>query len=257
MFDLSSKVVLVAGGAGFLGLPVSRALARQGASVVIASRNQGRVQGAVKQLSADVPADRLLGLSLDVGQHASIEAAVAQSIERFGRIDVLVNMTYHAIGKRVDDLTGAEFDLANHIHITGSFLLIREVANHMTTGASIIQYVSMYGAVSPDPSMYVEPMRPNPIEYGVAKAGLTQMVRYLAAAYGPRGIRINALSPGPFADDGDKQSTEFMRRMSSRTMLGRPGEPGETAGAVIFLASDEASYVTGSILTVDGGWTAW
>lgn len=257
LFDLDGKVVLVAGGAGFLGLPVSEALARQGATVVIASRSNDRVQRAVADLEKQYPADRLHGLTLDIGNEKSIASVVQQVVERFGRLDVLVNMAYHAIGKRVGEITGEEFDQANHTHITGSFLLMREAANRMSAGGSIIQYVSMYGFVSPDPGMYIEPMRPNPVEYGVAKAGLAQMVRYLAAAYGPRGIRVNAVSPGPFADDADNASPEFVRRMSAKTMLGRPGNPHETAGAVVFLASDESSFATGSTITVDGGWTAW
>jgi NAD(P)-dependent dehydrogenase (short-subunit alcohol dehydrogenase family) len=257
MFDLTGKVVLVAGGAGFLGLPVSIALAKQGATVVIASRNADRVTAAVKDAEKQARGGQVHGLSLDVGDENSIRQTIQEIISRWGRLDVLVNATYHAIGKLVGDITAAEFDLSNHVHITGSFLLAREAANVMKPGSSIIQYISMYGIVSPDPKMYGAPMRPNPVEYGVAKAGLAQMVRYLAAAYGPRGIRVNAIAPGAFDDETDRSIPGFIERMSAKTMLGRPGERHETAGAVVFLASDDASYVTGSTLTVDGGWTAW
>lgn len=259
MFDLTGKVVLVAGGAGFLGLPASIGLAEQGASVVVASRNADRVATAVKEIHAKHPdaKSRVQGLSLDVGDEQSIRAAVQQTVDRFGKLDVLVNATYHAIGKRLDELSGVEFDQANHVHITGSFLLARESAGAMQRGGSIIQYVSMYGLVSPDPKMYIPPLKPNPIEYGVAKAGLCQMVRYLASAYGARGIRVNAISPGAFDDDTDRSVPGFVDRLAARTMLGRPGQRHETAGAVVFLASDEASYVTGAVLCVDGGWTAW
>jgi len=256
MFNLTGKVAIVAGGAGLLGLPVSAALARQGAIVVIASRNKERVAAAVKILREHSTKEHV-GLSLDIGDEHSIRQVIKQTVDQYGRLDVLVNATYYAISKPVNEISGQEFDQANHTHITGSFLMVREAANAMKSGGSIIQYVSMYGLVSPDPGMYVPPIPPNPIEYGVAKAGLTQMVRYLAAVYGPKGIRINAIAPGPFADDSDRESPEFIRRMSAKTMLGRPGERHETAGAVVFLASDESSYATGSVLTVDGGWTAW
>ena len=259
MFDLTGQVVLVAGGAGFLGLPASIGLAEQGATVVIASRNADRVTSALKTLQrAHVGSEnRSLGLSLDVGDEQSIRRAIQQVVDRFGKLDVLVNATYHAIGKPVDEISGEEFDRANHVHITGSFLLAREAAHAMQRGGSIIQYVSMYGLVSPDPGMYIPPLKPNPVEYGVAKAGLCQMVRYLAAAYGPRGIRVNAISPGAFDDETDRSVPGFVDRMSAKTMLGRPGQRHETAGGVVFLAADEASYVTGSVLRVDGGWTAW
>jgi len=257
MFDLTGKVALVAGGAGYLALPATAALAKQGATVVIASRNADRVAAAVKEIEKQTGGKRIHGLPLDVGDENSIRQVVKQTVDRCGRLDVLVNATYHAIGKPVGEITGAEFDLSNHVHITGSFLLAREAANVMKPGSSIIQYISMYGIVSPDPKMYIAPMRPNPVEYGVAKAGLAQMVRYFAATYGPRGIRVNAISPGAFDDDADRSIPGFVERMAARTMLGRPGQRHETAGAVVFLASDEASYVTGSVLTVDGGWTAW
>jgi NAD(P)-dependent dehydrogenase (short-subunit alcohol dehydrogenase family) len=259
MFNLAGKVALVAGGAGFLGKPASRALAAQGAAVLIASRNAERVSAAVDEIRGEGAKD-VAGIALDVADEQSVDRAVEQTIERFGRLDILVNATYTAVGKPMDELTGAEFDRANHGHITGSFLLCRAAARAMKkqgVGGSIVQYVSMYGLVSPDPGMYIAPMNPNPIEYGVAKAGLCQMVRYMAAMYGPDGIRVNAIAPGAFDDQHDRSIPGFVERMGARAMLGRPGKCHETAGAVVFLASDEASYVTGSVLRVDGGWTAW
>jgi len=258
MFDLTGKVALVVGGAGYLGLPVSAALAEQGAAVVVASRNQQRVNAAVDKLRENGAEDRLLGLSLDVGEEGSIQDAVSKTVEHFGRLDILVNATFCASGKPLAELSGSEFDHANHVNITGSFLLARCAADVMETGSSIIQYSSMYGLVSPCPRMYGPSVTPNPIEYGIAKAGLCQMVRYLAAFYGSRGIRVNAVAPGAFTNPaGVGYDSDYLQRQADLTMLGRIGKPEETAGAVVFLASDAASYITGEVLRVDGGWTAW
>jgi len=258
MFDLTGKVALVAGGSGYLGLPVSVGLARQGAAVVVASRNPEKINAAVEEVRKVSSPERVLGLRLDVGDENSIREVVDKTVERFGRLDILVNATFAFVGKTVDELTAEEFDQANHVHITGSFLLLRAAAEAMKEGGSIIQYVSMYGLVSPDPKMYKPPMKPNPIEYGVAKAALCQMVRYLAAIYGPRGIRVNAVAPGAFTrPEFAAGDPDYLDRQASRIMLGRIGRREETAGPVVFLASDEASYVTAAVLTVDGGWTAW
>jgi NAD(P)-dependent dehydrogenase (short-subunit alcohol dehydrogenase family) len=137
-------------------------------------------------------------------------------------------------------------------------MLAREAATRMEGGGAIVLYSSMYGLVAPDPGVYEPPMNCNPIEYGAAKAGVAQMVRYLAATLGPRGIRVNGIAPGPFPfPETVRESGDFAQRLAARTMLKRIGRREETAGAVVFLVSDAAQYVTGAILPVDGGWTAW
>ena len=109
-------------------------------------------------------------------------------------------MTYATTAKRLEELTEADFDAANHGNVTGTFFLVREIATRMAErgSGSIVLFSSMYGAVSPDPRMYEAPMNPNPIEYGVGKAGIQQMARYLAVHWGRRGVRVNSISPGPF-----------------------------------------------------------
>ena len=119
-------------------------------------------------------------------------------------------------------------------------------------------FSSMYGEVSPDPRIYHKPMQPNPIEYGVAKAGIEQMIRYLAVAWARDGIRVNGVVPGPFSQPLVLEShPDFIERLAQKVPMGRVGDASEIAGAVIFLASDAASYVTGNCLRVDGGWTIW
>jgi NAD(P)-dependent dehydrogenase (short-subunit alcohol dehydrogenase family) len=190
------------------------------------------------------------------------EAAVAGFMDtvegRHGGLDALVNLAYCPHSKGIDELTGEEFGRALVENVGKAFLLAREAKRLMKPGASVVLFSSMYGGVSPDPRIYHPPMRPNAIEYGVSKAGIEQMVRYLAVSWAKDGIRVNAVSPGPFPHPSlQREQPEFMERLAAKTPLGRIGRQDEVTGAVVFLVSDEASYVDGHVLMVDGGWTIW
>ena len=125
-------------------------------------------------------------------------------------------------------------------------------------GGSIVNVSSMYGMVSPQPSLYAEHERfHNPPGYGAAKAGLLQFTRYAATHLAAKGIRVNALSPGAFPSPQVQRSEGFVRALEQRVPLGRIGQPEELGGAVVFLLSDASSYMTGHNLVVDGGWTTW
>lgn len=255
MFDLTGKVVLMAGGAGYLATPACEALAAQGASVMIADLSDRRTALAEGLRRDGYTVD---ACHLDVGDPVSCQAAVDATVAAFGRLDVLVNATFWSKGGRLEDLAPADFDRAAQVNLTGGFALARSAADAMPTGGSIVWFASMYGLVAPVPAMYEAPMLPNPIEYGACKAGVLQMVRYLAATWGPRRIRVNAIAPGPFPWPSQQADNEpFVARLADRTMLGRIGDQHEVAGPVVFLASDAASYVTGHTLAVDGGWTQW
>jgi len=126
------------------------------------------------------------------------------------------------------------------------------------TSGSVVNVASMYGMVAPDQRLYeASPAYRNPPAYGAAKAAVLQLTRYAACALAPRGIRVNAVSPGPFPGETVQQDRRFIERLASRVPLGRIGSPEEMIGPVVFLLSDAASYVTGHNLVVDGGWTAW
>ena len=197
-------------------------------------------------------------MEFNAADEASIRGLVADTVTAFGRLDGFVNATYSSTGKKLEDLTAEEFDRANRVNVTGSFLMARTAAEAMKSGGSIVMFSSMYGITSPDPRVYHAPMNPNPIEYGAGKAALIQMTRYLAAHYGPRGIRVNAVAPGPFPFLAmrDKEK-DFAERLAARTMLGRLGRQDELAGTVVYLVSGASSYVTGHCVRVDGGWTQW
>ncbi|MBI5773452.1 MAG: SDR family oxidoreductase [Verrucomicrobia bacterium] len=255
-FDLSGRDLWVFGGAGHLGQPTVELLAQLGARVLcvdLADRAQAFV--AARSLNASVsPA------SLDARNLAAVKEFVSIQLARRGTPHGLVNLTYASTAKRLDELTEEDFDTVNHGNLTATFLLAREVGNAMAArgSGSIVLFSSMYGTVSPDPRVYEPPMTPNPVEYGVGKAGIQQMARYLAVHWGKGGVRVNSISPGPFPNlNLQRDNPAFVQRLTAKIPLGRVGQANEIAGSVAFLVSDAASYVTGHNLAVDGGWTAW
>lgn len=263
MYVLKDRSVLVAGGAGYLGESVCRKLVAEGAKVMIADMAINRAKALAAELSQNSVASAL-AIELNVNDVASIRNAVSQTVDAFGRIDSLITMTYAATGKLIEEIQPDELDRVFHTHLTGTFLLVREVADQFAdAGGSIVVFSSMYGHVAPDPRMYAPPMKVNPIDYGIAKAGIDQMIRYLAVYWGPRNIRINGVAPGPFPNAGnsdyriDPDYQAFEKRLADRVPLGRVGQPHEIAGSVAFLVSDDNTFVTGQILSVDGGWGCW
>jgi NAD(P)-dependent dehydrogenase (short-subunit alcohol dehydrogenase family) len=255
-FDLTGRRIWVIGGAGWLGQSTVLTLAGMGAKVLCADL-PGRSQAFLDKVS-------FVGDITPVDLDAQDTEAVIPFVERYqsehGVPQGLVNLTYASTAKRLAELTAADFDEVNHGNLTSTFILTRAVADLMAAAGqgSLVLFSSMYGAVAPDPRIYESPMNTNPIEYGVNKAGMRQMARYLAMHYGGRGVRCNTISPGPFPNSGIQETQpDFIARLSQKVPLGRVGAPGEISGAVSFLLSDAASYITGIDLPVDGGWTAW
>jgi NAD(P)-dependent dehydrogenase (short-subunit alcohol dehydrogenase family) len=255
-FELSGQDIWVVGGAGYLGQSVVTLLASLGARVLCADlgdRAQTFVQE--KSLGATVNA-----CTLDAADSSAVSTFVATQIAQRGVPHGLVNLTYASTAKKLEELTEADFDRVNHGNLTATFLLARQVGQAMTDAGrgSMVLFSSMYGTVSPDPRIYETPMNPNPLEYGVGKAGLQQMTRYLAVHWGIKGVRVNCISPGPFPNPNlQRDNPAFMTRLGSKTALGRIGQAPEIAGAVAFLLSSASSYITGQKLAVDGGWTVW
>jgi NAD(P)-dependent dehydrogenase (short-subunit alcohol dehydrogenase family) len=266
LFDLSGKTALVTGACGILGQHICAGLAEAGAAVALLDIGPEGVRTQANELSSRYGA-KAIGFPCDVSDPASVREAVAQAISEFGRIDILHN---NAAGKSDDpDAFLAPFEDYDYeqwrkimaVNLDGMFLMAQAVGKHMVAhgGGSIIQTSSIYGLLGPDQriyegSEYLGRQVNSPGVYATSKAGIIGLTLYLATYWADKGVRVNAIAPGGVASG---QNNEFMRRYSARIPLGRMAKAHEMVGALLYLASDASSYVTGQTLAIDGGLTAW
>lgn len=255
IFTLEGKDIWVFGGAGYLGQAIVQLLEAAGASILCVDLDD-RAHSFKNTLQSEFVTPATLNVT---DTTATLDFVNKQIAER-GTPHGLVILTTVATGKKLEDITADEFDYVNHGALTSVFLLTREVGSAMAKEGrgSIVLFSSMYGMISPDPDAYKEPMNKNPVEYGMGKAGLIQMTRYLAVHWGKQNVRCNCISPGPFPNPSvQKNHPEFVQRLAANTPMGRIGTSHEISGAVAFLLADASTYVTGHNLVVDGGWTIW
>ncbi len=257
IFSLKNHVIWVFGGAGYLGQATTILLRDLGATVLCIDLEK-RANQFIETIDRH---ENIIPVTFDVNDHQLIEDFVEDLILKFGVPQGLVNFTFASTAKKLEDLTVSDLEMTNGVSITSTFLIARALGTrmaHSSHGGSIILFSSMYGSVSPDPTLYLEPMNKNPIEYGVAKAGLEQMVRYLAVHWGTQNVRCNAIAPGPFPNPSiQKEHPDFVNRLANKSPLGRIGQPEEIAGVVAFLLSKASTYITGQTIAVDGGWKCW
>jgi NAD(P)-dependent dehydrogenase (short-subunit alcohol dehydrogenase family) len=266
-FSLQGQVALVTGGAGLLGRQFCRTLAEAGAQVVVADLNAGAAQAVAGSLVSS--GYQALGVGVDVTQPASTQGMVAAAQEAFGRLDVLVCSAaldpkfepgnQGNYGNTFEDYPLQAWQSALDVNLTGMFLSVQAAVKPMLAQdhGSIILICSTYGLVGPDQRIYEregQPRQYKPPFYSVTKAGVLGLVRYLATYYAGKNIRSNALTPGGVYNNHDEV---FVHNYSARTILGRMADQDEMNGALLFLASDASSYMTGGNVVVDGGWTAW
>jgi NAD(P)-dependent dehydrogenase (short-subunit alcohol dehydrogenase family) len=256
LFDLTGKVALLTGGTGHLGSAMSRALAEAGASVVLTSRDADRARSAAADLPSPAGA-RHHGVALDHMDPAALERGFHEAVALAGKIDVLVNNGHEGLANDWTTVTAEQFSrqLAN---ATGYFLLARLVRDHAVergAAASIVLLGSMYGQVASYPDAYEGICGASPVAYHALKGGLIHMTRHLAVYWAGDRVRVNCLSPGPFP--GSKAPPAMVERLGTKLPMKRMGRPHELKGAIVFLASDASSFMTGQNLTIDGGWTAW
>lgn len=256
LFDLTGRRALVTGASGYLGGALARALAEAGATVVVSSRQLAQAQAVAASLPADGRAEHQ-AIQMDHMDEGSIERGFAEAVRLAGGLEILVNNGNQAVANDWTDVTGEQFtrQLAN---ATGYFLLARQIREHAVqrgTSASVILLGSMYGVVGSYPEAYAGVCPVSPVAYHALKGGIVHLTRHLAIYWAQDGVRVNCLSPGPFPNP--RAPAEMVKRLCEHSPMKRMGLPHELKGAVVFLASDASSYMTGQNLLIDGGWTAW
>jgi 2-deoxy-D-gluconate 3-dehydrogenase len=266
-FSLNGQVAVVTGGAGLLGKQFCRTLAEAGACVVAADLN-GDVAGAVAE-ELNQAGFKALGVKVDVTSPESTQEMAAKAVEAFGRLDVLVCSA--ALDPKFDSSQSGQhrntfedypveaWRQALDVNLTGPFLCAQAAVKPMLeqNHGAIINICSTYGLVGPDQRIYIKPGQPQqykPAYYSTTKSGILGLTRYLATYYAGTNIRVNALTPGGVYNNHDEI---FTQNYSARTVIGRMAHLDEMNGALLYLASDASSYMTGSNVVVDGGWTAW
>jgi NAD(P)-dependent dehydrogenase (short-subunit alcohol dehydrogenase family) len=245
MFDLSGRRALVIGGASGIGQASALGLAAHGAHVVVADLNAALAEETVQAIKAE--GGTAEALTIDMRDKASIEAAA----QKLGALDALVVTPSINVRKPLLDLTDEEFDRVVDLNLKGVFRVLRAFAPAMAARGK--------GSIVAFSSVRAQVVEPGQGVYAATKAGTLQMIRALAAELGTSGVRLNAVAPGVVETPLTKQIIEneaWYRAYAEKSMLKRWAKPAEMAGAVVFLCSDASSYVTGSYLLVDGGWTA-
>lgn len=266
-FDLSGKVAVITGAVGILGQRFCRGLAEFGANVALVDLDLERCRSFAEELERDYGVSSL-GVACDVSNPVSVSEMVNSVVARFGEIQILHNNAasksadLEAFFARTEEYSLNEWRKIMSVNVDGLFLVAQAVGGQMLkqgTGGSIIQTASIYGMLSSDKriyegSFYLGRQISNPAVYSTSKAAVVGLTRYLAGNWGDAGIRVNALVPGG-VESG--QNDTFKARYSARIPLGRMAQADELVGALIYLASDASSYVTGHCLVVDGGLSAW
>jgi 2-deoxy-D-gluconate 3-dehydrogenase len=269
-FDLTGRVAIVTGGVGLLGAEFCRTLAEAGAAVVAVDLNGPASQAVSDSLTNS--GYKALAVPTDITQPDSVNALVEKTLSTFGRLDILVNSAAldpkfdpEAVSKGITPGAFEDYPLdlwnsALNVNLTGMFLMTQACVKPMIEQGkkgSIINICSTYGLNGPDQRIYIKDGKRvafKPVYYTVTKAGVMGFTKYLAAYYAGTEIRVNALTPGGVFNNHEEY---FVKNYSAKTIIGRMANKDEMNGALLFLASDASSYMTGNNVIVDGGWTAW
>jgi len=253
---LADRTAVITGTSSGIGRAIARRFAAEGARVILADRTEEPREGG--RLTLDLIREaggEVEFVTTDVSRWAEIDTLVAGAVERFGRLDVMVNNAAISVGKPLTETSEAEWDATMDVNLKGVFFGCKRAVQQMLTQDArddvrgrIVNISSQHGMVC----------APNDIAYGVSKAGCVYITRQIAADYAKDGIVCNAVAPGKIitGKGGSAQSPKALAYAESRTPWPRLGRPEDIASAALFLASDEATYITGENLMVDGGWMA-
>jgi NAD(P)-dependent dehydrogenase (short-subunit alcohol dehydrogenase family) len=253
IFRLDGKVAVVTGGAGLLGREFVRSLACFGATVVIADTDAG----LSRQLLEETGDKDVYFRKLDITKEAEVASFINAIDNEFGRIDIWVNSAYPRTkdwGMKLENIRLSSWRKNVDMHLNGYFICCSRIAEYMKKqkSGSIINIASVYGVVAPDFSIYEGTQMTMPAAYSAIKAGIINFTRYLASYYGRYNIRVNCVSPGGVYDGQPKR---FIDKYSAKVPLKKMADKKDIAGAIVYLSSDAAKYVTGHNLIVDGGFT--
>ena len=273
LFDLSGKIAILTGACGLLGQEHAHVLAEAGANVVLADLQLEKSQSFAQDITNQWGVEAF-PVEVNVSDKTSVEQMVQRVREKFGQIDILINNAALTVKGGSEQVKGYFSDFEDYpldiwqqaldVNLTGTFLCSQAVGKQMVQQNSgiIINISSTYGVVTPDQRIYENVRSPydptitfnTPASYSVTKGAIISLTRYLATYWAGKNIRVNALTPGGVYDD---HGEEFVKNYSYRTPMGRMANKTEYRGAILFLASEASSYMTGANLIADGGWTAW
>jgi NAD(P)-dependent dehydrogenase (short-subunit alcohol dehydrogenase family) len=265
LFSLKNKVAIVTGALGLIGKNHCVALAEAGANVIVCDLDEVKCKEFASTLST-----KSIGVGVDITQKDSVENLKNIVLKEFSKIDILINNA--AINDMFENPQAAAeqsmfenyplemWQKSLDVNVTGAFLCSQVIGTEMAKNGkgSIINVASTYGLVGPDQSIYKKPDGSQSFykspAYPATKGAIVNFTRFLATYWGNKGVRVNTLTPGGVENNQDEY---FVNNYSAKTPLGRMASPTDYKGAIIFLASDASSYMTGANLIVDGGWTAW
>jgi len=259
MFDLKEKVAIITGGVGLLGNEYAEALSEAGAHVVIVDLDEKKCKEKAEALSKKYKT-RAIGIGTDISEEAAVQKMVELVIDKFKKIDILVN---NAATKSenffapFEEYPLEDWNKVMSVNLTGVFLCSKAVGKQMVRQKSgvIVNISSIYGIVAPDQRIYEGSNINTPAVYSASKGAVVALTKYLASYWGAeKGIRVNCITPGGVYNNHEK---DFVDKYNKRTPLGRMAKKDDFVGALLYLASNASSYVTGHNLIVDGGWTVW
>jgi NAD(P)-dependent dehydrogenase (short-subunit alcohol dehydrogenase family) len=255
LFDISGRVVLVTGACGLIGKALVEAFHAREARLVVADLQDSKPE----QFAATIGEDAL-GHACNVSQADDVAALVKATLDRFGRIDVLMNCHQYKpkgfLEAKAESFPEELWNAIMDVNLKGTFLTCRDVGRVMLDQGkgSIVNFASTYGVVSSNPDLYEGNSLGNPIAYSASKGGVIMLTKYLGVYWGARGVRVNCVTPHGV---WNHHEPGFVQRFSAKSPMKRLMNADEVVGAALFLASDASSYATGSNVLVEGGWTAW
>ncbi len=265
LFSLNGKIAIVTGALGLLGKQHCIALSEAGANVIVSDLDEHSCQDFAESLTV-----RAAGIGMDISDIKSVRELRFKVLSKFGKIDILVNnaaindmFENPSLGEKLSMFENYPLDMFRKsldVNITGTFICSQVLGTEMAIAGqgSIINIASTYGVVAPDQSIYKDEQGKQRFyksaAYPVTKGAVISFTKFLATYWGSKGVRVNSLSPGGVENN---QDINFINNYSKKTPLGRMAHPDDYKGALVFLASDASSYMTGANLIVDGGWTAW